>query len=325
MPIVIDDDSDASSLVSNANNEDVGNLLLGDEERRTFPQPNIIENQPIVIDDDSDASSLVFNANNEDVGNLLLGEEERRTFPQPNIIENQPILIDDDSDASSLDRNANPLPRQRREEITPDPPTSSTTQALKKQKRNKRRKDMRRRAIVRRQDASNSGNIELGQQLSTAENRLQNMQNNGQQIKKYFVMNITIRTGFERVIHDIIFQPETIPKGKALVKANHVRNVEERRTNGESFLIQAQVIRQTSVTSPPYCTKLNINAVRKVIGVSCNCVYNKSGRCKHIAALIYYINCEDSLTKTDFEQQWCNKFSFLFCLSCSYLYRDSLT
>ncbi|XP_043281659.1 uncharacterized protein [Venturia canescens] len=178
MPIVIDDDSDASSLVSNANNEDVGNLLLGDEERRTFPQPNIIENQPIVIDDDSNASSLVFNANNEDVGNLLLGDEERRTFPQPNIIENQPILIDDDSDASSLDRNANPLPRQRREEITPDPPTSSTTQALKKQKRNKRRKDMRRRAIIRRQDGSNSGNIELGQQLSTAGNRLQNMQNN---------------------------------------------------------------------------------------------------------------------------------------------------
>ncbi|XP_043273533.1 uncharacterized protein [Venturia canescens] len=175
-PIVIDDDSDASSLVFNANNEDVGNLLLGDEERRTFPQPNIIENQPIVIDDDSNASSLVFNANNEDVGNL--SEEERRTFPQPNIIQNQPILIDDDSDASSLDRNANPLPRQRREEITPDPPTSSTTQALKKQKRNKRRKDMRRRAIVRRQDGSNSGNIELGQQLSTAGNRLQNMQNN---------------------------------------------------------------------------------------------------------------------------------------------------
>ncbi|XP_043282398.1 uncharacterized protein [Venturia canescens] len=133
---------------------------------------------PIVIDDDSDASSLVSNANNEDVGNLLLGDEERRTFPQPNIIENQPILIDDDSDASSLDRNANPLPRQRREEITPDPPTSSTTQALKKQKRNKRRKDMRRRAIVRRQDGSNSGNIELEQQLSTAGNRLQNMQNN---------------------------------------------------------------------------------------------------------------------------------------------------
>lgn len=38
--------------------------------------------------------------------------------------------------------------------------------------------------------------------------------------------------------------------------------------------------------------------------VSCTCVYKNSNKCKHVAALIYYINNEDSLSKTDFEQQW---------------------
>lgn len=41
-----------------------------------------------------------------------------------------------------------------------------------------------------------------------------------------------------------------------------------------------------------------------MVGVSCTCVYNQSGKCKHIAALIHYINHEESLSKTDYEQQW---------------------
>lgn len=38
--------------------------------------------------------------------------------------------------------------------------------------------------------------------------------------------------------------------------------------------------------------------------VHCNCVYNKSGKCKHVAALIYFINNEESASKTSHEQQW---------------------
>ncbi|OXU16251.1 hypothetical protein TSAR_010168 [Trichomalopsis sarcophagae] len=117
-------------------------------------------------------------------------------------------------------------------------------------------------------------------------------------------MDVVIKTGFETILHDIVFQPETVPKGKALVAANHVHNVEEHRKNGVSYLIQAQVIRQASVTSTPYSTQLNIDADRKIINVSCTCVYNKSGKCKHISALIYYVNNTDSLSKTDCEQQW---------------------
>ena len=35
-----------------------------------------------------------------------------------------------------------------------------------------------------------------------------------------------------------------------------------------------------------------------MVGVSCSCVYNKNERCKHIAALIYYVNNHRSLSKT---------------------------
>ena len=38
--------------------------------------------------------------------------------------------------------------------------------------------------------------------------------------------------------------------------------------------------------------------------VSCTCVYNQSGKCKHVAALIYYVDNYESLSKTNFEQQW---------------------
>lgn len=74
-------------------------------------------------------------------------------------------------------------------------------------------------------------------------------------------MDIVIRTGFERISHAIDFQPATEPKGKQLVLANHVCNVEEHRKNGLSDYIQAAVIRQTSVTSVPYTTRLNVSSI----------------------------------------------------------------
>ncbi|KAL4711084.1 hypothetical protein ACJJTC_009455 [Scirpophaga incertulas] len=71
-----------------------------------------------------------------------------------------------------------------------------------------------------------------------------------------------------------------------------------------SSIIHALIIRQTSITLPPYKTVLNVNTARVVTSVKCNCVYNQSGKCKHIAALIHFINHEESLSKTCHEQQW---------------------
>ena len=74
-------------------------------------------------------------------------------------------------------------------------------------------------------------------------------------------MSVVIRTGFAKVTHTISFQPETVSKGIQLFKANHVRCVQEYRHNGISFFIQAQVIRQTSVSSESYKTQLNVSIV----------------------------------------------------------------
>ncbi|XP_050509191.1 uncharacterized protein LOC126886347 [Diabrotica virgifera virgifera] len=117
-------------------------------------------------------------------------------------------------------------------------------------------------------------------------------------------MDAIIKTGFKKINHRITFQPNTQSKGKALVLASHVKNVEELRKNGQSNLIQARIIRQTSVTSEPYYAKLYIDDKRLITDVYCNCVYNQSKKCKHVAALIYFVNHEESLTKTDHEQQW---------------------
>ncbi|GBP83663.1 hypothetical protein EVAR_61057_1 [Eumeta japonica] len=117
-------------------------------------------------------------------------------------------------------------------------------------------------------------------------------------------MNIIIKTGFETITHNISFQPRTEIKGNKLVLAEQVRNVEELRHNGQSYLIRAHVIRQTSATLTPYKTILNINGARVVTGVKCDCVCNQSGKCKHVSALISYVNNTTSLAKTSNEQQW---------------------
>ncbi|KAJ8727162.1 hypothetical protein PYW08_015559 [Mythimna loreyi] len=87
-------------------------------------------------------------------------------------------------------------------------------------------------------------------------------------------MSIVLKTGFVSVTHNIKFQPQTVFKGKLLVLAGHVRDVEELRTKqGQSSIIHALIIRQTSITLPPYKTVLNVNTARVVTSVKCNCVY----------------------------------------------------
>lgn len=112
-------------------------------------------------------------------------------------------------------------------------------------------------------------------------------------------MDVKKYTGFQSIQHSISFQPETPKKGKNLVEAGHVRNVVEFQN-----CIASSVVRQTSISEQPYSTKLWIDENRIVTKVSCTCAYNKSMQCKHIAALIHYVNNDQSATKTSKECQW---------------------
>lgn len=71
-------------------------------------------------------------------------------------------------------------------------------------------------------------------------------------------MSVILYTGFEKISHGINFQPETPRKGKDLVEAGHVINVEEHRESGVGLFIRAGVIRQTSVTKKEYLVKLHV-------------------------------------------------------------------
>jgi len=43
---------------------------------------------------------------------------------------------------------------------------------------------------------------------------------------------------------------------------------------------------------------------REVKHTSCTCPAGADGKCKHIYAIIYYINDKEGLSKTDLPQQW---------------------
>ncbi|XP_071580317.1 uncharacterized protein [Temnothorax nylanderi] len=116
-------------------------------------------------------------------------------------------------------------------------------------------------------------------------------------------MNLIIRTGFGPVTHDIKFNPSAIPKGKALA-ISHVVRVEELRNENISHLIRCSVIPQTSVNAIPYKVQLHLSDKRHITCASCTCVSQAGRKCKHIYALIHYVNSNRSVTKTSLEQEW---------------------
>ncbi|KAK0074417.1 hypothetical protein PV325_008385, partial [Microctonus aethiopoides] len=90
------------------------------------------------------------------------------------------------------------------------------------------------------------------------------------------IMDIVIKTGFAKITHAIPFQLETPKKGKALAEAGRVLEVVEHRNNNNRKLSKS--IATVSTT--------------KVL------------KCKHVAALIFFVNNEKSIIKTSEEQQW---------------------
>ncbi|KAJ3617282.1 hypothetical protein MTP99_007376 [Tenebrio molitor] len=76
-------------------------------------------------------------------------------------------------------------------------------------------------------------------------------------------MEIEIRFGYECINFDHR-SAASEKKGEALVAAAHVLNVIERKVGDSSFL-QGSVVRQTSVSAPPYSVEIEINGERNVV------------------------------------------------------------
>ncbi|XP_060864305.1 uncharacterized protein LOC132940596 [Metopolophium dirhodum] len=115
--------------------------------------------------------------------------------------------------------------------------------------------------------------------------------------------DLKIKCGFQPVTYSFIFPND---KGKRLVESGHLINVEEIKpaTNHIAPRIKGLCIRQTSVSYDPWTVILEIDGTRRVKNTSCDCPAGAGGKCKHICALIYYINNEQLISKTDLPQQW---------------------
>lgn len=74
-------------------------------------------------------------------------------------------------------------------------------------------------------------------------------------------MSLVIRTGFGPITHEIVFNSNTIPKGKALA-ISHVVRVEDLRSGSISELIRGSVIPQTSVIATPYKIVLYVSTLQ---------------------------------------------------------------
>ena len=78
-------------------------------------------------------------------------------------------------------------------------------------------------------------------------------------------MDIILYTGFEKITRSIIFQPQSVPKGRALIEADHVGEVKKTRNNQlNTCKITAKVARQCTPNDPrpnkkPYDVTLNVS------------------------------------------------------------------
>ncbi|KAF0749326.1 zinc finger MYM-type protein 1-like, partial [Aphis craccivora] len=114
-------------------------------------------------------------------------------------------------------------------------------------------------------------------------------------------LNIVTKCGFQTIHSNFIL---TNNKGKKLAEIGHVNLVTEVKSTNMFSVITAIVIRQTSVTCEPWKVKLEVDNNRSVKNGFCECPAGASEKCKHIAAVIYYNNNEESFSKTNFPQEW---------------------
>ena len=113
-----------------------------------------------------------------------------------------------------------------------------------------------------------------------------------------------ISTGFSAIFFDHFgLRASTLGHGKELVRSGNVQQVEELRKAGFPPEIKARVIPQTNINNPMYIVEIFIDSKRKILRANCSCKGGCGGACKHVAAVIHYVNTERSEAKTDKVQQ----------------------
>ena len=113
---------------------------------------------------------------------------------------------------------------------------------------------------------------------------------------------IEIRGGFSSVSFPAL-RESTKKHGIRLCEAHHVFNVAEIRENGKAWF-EGKCVREANVSISPYQLHLDLDENRNVTLARCNCVAGGDGLCKHIGALISFINAERIESVTDEASNW---------------------
>ncbi|XP_074096152.1 uncharacterized protein LOC141525524 [Cotesia typhae] len=100
----------------------------------------------------------------------------------------------------------------------------------------------------------------------------------------------------------ILYVAKMMKKGKNYL-TNHFYGVVEKQNNFAS-VITAKVVPQASVSNT-YDVKVLLGKNRNISNAVCSCKAGLGGKCKHVSALIHYVNSpESSSSKTSHLQEW---------------------
>ncbi|XP_037508731.2 uncharacterized protein LOC119385345 [Rhipicephalus sanguineus] len=111
------------------------------------------------------------------------------------------------------------------------------------------------------------------------------------------------RAGFKNVNSAGFFKPSNEEKGLKLCRSRHVFDVTEEITVGQSIL-KARCVRQANVNQEAYAVIIELDATRLITRAHCNCRGGVEGHCKHAAAVVAFVNSEESVTKTSQPNKW---------------------
>ncbi|RVE42935.1 hypothetical protein evm_012413 [Chilo suppressalis] len=97
---------------------------------------------------------------------------------------------------------------------------------------------------------------------------------------------------------------QNISKGQKLFESGHVFDVTETVGQDQETILTGKIVAQTKISNV-YDVKITLDCNRNIKSAICKCKAGLSGQCKHVCALVHYVNSAESAdSKTSHAQQW---------------------
>ncbi|XP_077532385.1 uncharacterized protein LOC144162228 [Haemaphysalis longicornis] len=117
---------------------------------------------------------------------------------------------------------------------------------------------------------------------------------------------VVLRYGFARVNSPEEFLRESLlSKGRKLCTASYVYNAEESDPHEAGGPRSSRVTAKcnSQVKDMSYDVAIQLSSERKIVSATCSCKAGLGGRCKHVAAVVVFLNT-DRPSSTDLPQAW---------------------